>query len=49
MDAVLGYIECPWSINAIVEDIKLFLDDYPNVSLYWISRLVNMVVYESVH
>ena len=34
------------NIYTIVEDIKLFLDDFPYVSLVWISRLSNMVAHE---
>ena len=47
MDAVLGYAKCPWMVNAIVEDIKLFLEEYSHVSLFWVSRLANMVAHES--
>ena len=36
IDTVLGYSTCSWAINATVEDIKIFLDDYPYISLYWI-------------
>ena len=32
-----------------MEDIKLFLEDYPHVSLVWIRRLDNMVIHESAH
>ena len=33
VDASLGYATCPWMVNAVVEDIKLFLEDYPHISL----------------
>ena len=33
VDAILGFSCCPWSVSAIVEDIKLFLEDFPHVSV----------------
>ena len=39
VDAILGYATCPWTVNATIEDIKLFLEDYPHVSLCWVNRL----------
>ena len=35
-------------VIVIVQDVKLFLEDHPHVSVYWISRLDNMVTYKSV-
>ena len=32
---------------ALVEDIKVFLEDFPHVSLLWVSRLCNLVAHES--
>ena len=49
MDAALGNSPCPWLVTIIVEDIKIFLDDYPHVSLYWVNRLANIVTHENVH
>ena len=48
IDATLGYATCPWMVNAIVEDIKLSLEDYLHVSLCWVSWLANMTVHESI-
>ena len=36
-------------VNAITEDIKIFLDNYPRVSFYWVNRLGNMVAHKSAH
>ena len=33
VDAILGFSLCHWTILAIFEDIKLFLKDYPHVSI----------------
>ena len=33
VDAVLGYSCCLWSVYAVVEDIKVFLDDFPFASI----------------
>ena len=48
-NAILGFASCLWSIFALIEDIKLFLKDFPNVSIVWINRLGNMTIHESVH
>lgn len=47
VDAILGYVLPPWSVVVLVKDVKLFLEDFPNVSLLWISRLCNLAVHES--
>ena len=49
VDTMLGFSSCPWFISTTVEDIKLFLEDYPHVSFIWINRLANMAAHESVH
>ena len=46
INVTFGYSTCPSSVNAIVEDIKLFLDDNSNISLYWVSRLANMAMHD---
>ena len=47
VDVILGFTSCPWSIFVVVvEDIKLFLDDFPHVSIFWISRLGNRATHE---
>ena len=47
VDAIMGYVSCPWNVSAKVEDVKLFLEDFPHVSVPWISRLGNLVAHES--
>ena len=42
VDAVLGNSIYPWLVTTIVEYIKIFVDDYPHVSLYWVDRLANI-------
>ena len=31
MDAILGFISCPWAISAIEDDIKLFVEGYLHI------------------
>ena len=49
VDVILSFCSCPWSMSIIVEDIKLFLENYPYVSLVWISRLCNIATHENAH
>ena len=43
----MGFSCCPWSVSAIIEDVKLFVEDFPHVSVFWISRLGNLAAHES--
>ena len=36
-------------MSTIVNDIRLFLEDYPHVFVFWISHLGNMVAHESAY
>ena len=49
IDVVLGSASCLWSMFALLEDIKLFLEDFPHVSIIWINYLENMTAHESVY
>ena len=49
VNAILGFSSCLWFALAPVEDIKLFLEDYSHVFLFWISHLSNMSTHESVY
>ena len=49
VDVVLGYSSCPWSITSLVENIKLYLEDFPYVYILWINHLGNMAAYERTH
>ena len=49
VNTILGFNSCLQVVFTIVEDIKLFLEDYPHEFVVWINHLDNIIAYESVY
>ena len=49
VDAILGFNAYPWAVFVIVDDIKLFLEDYAHIFVAWISHLSDMTAHKSTH